>query len=88
MKLTYAHDLTKTPPRDIESNLTDIAPELEEIGGWSRGEVQEAVARFARWYFADNKSGEDIKVEVFRGESLSMVTAIGRGLAIGWSNER
>ena len=84
MKISYAHELTKRGPRDISNTLLDVAPELEEIGGWSKSDLQASLARFARWYLNDQKAGDDVKIEVFRGESLSMVTASLDGVAIGW----
>jgi hypothetical protein len=88
MRLAYAHHIINRRPKDILSELKDVAPELDEIGGWSKAEVQDSVIRFMRWYRSDNTSDIAVKIEVFRGDSISMVTASGDGFVIGWESTK
>lgn len=88
MQISYAHHITNRRPKDILNELTDVAPELAEIGGWTKEEVRESVIRFMRWYFSNLTSDIAVKIEVFRGESISMVTASGDGFVIGWESRR
>jgi hypothetical protein len=88
MKIQYAHHLTKYGPRDFSPTLIKVSPELEEIGGYSKDQVRESVIRFMRWHFDDAKADIAVKIEVFRGESLSMVTASGDGFVIGWESKK
>ena len=88
MKIQYAHHIINRRPKDILSELQDVAPELDEIGGWSKSELQESVIRFMRWFHSDNTSEIAVEIEVFRGESMSMVTASGDGFVIGWESEK
>jgi hypothetical protein len=88
MQISYAHHITNRRPKDILSELTDVAPELAEIGGWTKADVRESVIRFMRWYFSNHTSDIAVEIEVFRGESLSMVTASGDGFVIGWESQR
>jgi hypothetical protein len=88
MRLSYAHHIINRRPKDILSELQDIAPELHEIGGWSKAEVQDSVIRFMRWFRDNNTADIAVNIEVFRGESISMVTASGDGFVIGWESKK
>lgn len=90
MRLSYAHRIPAPTKRDqdISQKLLRFDADMEEIGGWPKEELHQSVARFARWLFDDMKAGEDIEIEVYRGDNLSMVTVIGTGFAIGWESRK
>jgi hypothetical protein len=41
-----------------------------------------------RWFRDTNTADIAVKIEVFRGEEISMVTASGDGFVIGWESKK